>query len=177
MRELFSMVPNFKNMKLSLSANLQKLSEYKQDTNEEYMESISFGSFELSDIPPSVTNNFHSSTENGALNYEQQILNEKKEMRKAHKDICREIYFIEVILDKIEIGLNALPKHRQEILQMKYWESYTWNEVVESLKKSDIFYSKKRIQEFAKKDMAKLNMIALIDMKMYENVLALINID
>ena len=175
MRELFILVPLLKNIKISLDADLKRLTDYKKDSDNDYIEGLTFSNFELSDMPHSNTNAFHSVTENGALNYKQVIKNEAKEVKKALKEITKEMCHIEIVLDKIEIGLNALTQSQSDVLKLKYWQNATWNEIVDSLKKNNIFYSKSQIQRIAKKGIIKINVIALINMEMYKNVKELIN--
>ncbi|HAS91776.1 MAG TPA: hypothetical protein DCS12_05905, partial [Clostridiales bacterium] len=105
----------------------------------------------------------------------QVIKNEAKEVKKALKEIIKEMYHIEIVLDKIEIGLNALTQTQIDILKLKYWQDNTWNEIVECLKKDKVYYSKRQVQTIAKKGIIKINVIALIDMEMYNNVKELIN--
>ena len=175
MRELFTLVPLLKNIKISLDSDLRRLTDYEKDSDNDYIEGLTFSNFELSDMPHSNTNTFHSVTETGALNYKQVIKNEAKEIKKAIKDTTREMYHIEIVLDKIEIGLNALTQTQTDILKLKYWQNYTWNEIVECLKKDKIYYSKRQVQTIAKKGIIKINIIALINMEMYKNVKELIN--
>lgn len=175
MKELFALVPLLKNIKISLNSDLKRLTDFKRDSDNDYIEGLTFSNFELSDMPHSNTNAFHSVTENVALNYKQVIKNEAKEVKKALKEIVKEMYHIEIVIDKIEIGLNALTQTQIDILKLKYWQDNTWNEIVECLKKDKVYYSKRQVQTIAKKGIIKINVIALIDMEMYNNVKELIN--
>lgn len=175
MKELFTMLPLLKNMRLSLGADLKRLAEYTKDEDVDVIEGMTFNNFRLSDMPHSNTNAFHSSAEDGALNYKEVISNEAKEIRKACKETIKEIYYIEVIDDKIGIGLNALTELQRDVLKLKYWQNNTWNEIIEQLSRDNkVFYSKRQIQRFTKDSMEKLKTIALIDLEMYRNVTALI---
>ena len=146
MKELFALVPLLKNIKISLNSDLKRLTDFKRDSDNDYIEGLTFSNFELSDMPHSNTNAFHSVTENGALNYKQVIKNEAKEVKKALKEIIKEMYHIEIVIDKIEIGLNALTQTQIDILKLKYWQDNTWNEIVECLKKDKVYYSKRQVQ-------------------------------
>jgi hypothetical protein len=101
----------------------------------------------------------------------------KKDAERAIKEIIREIYYIEIVLDKIEIGLNSLGKVQQEILTQRYWENKAWDEIIDCLKTENVFYSDSSIRRKAKFALKKLNTIALIEMNIYKNVIALININ
>jgi hypothetical protein len=176
MKELFTLVPLLENMKLSLDADLKRIVAYKKDEDDYFIEGMTFNNFGLSDMPHSNTNAFHSSTEDGALNYKQAISDEEKAIRKAYRETIREIYYIEVVSDKIKIGLNALTELQRDVLKLKYWQNNTWNEIIDFLSKDNrIFYSKRHIQRFTNSAIDKLKTIALIDMEMYKNVKLLIN--
>jgi len=174
MKELFSLVPLLKNIKLSLDADLKRVKEYAKDADDDYIKGMTFNNYELSDMPHSNTNSFHSTTENGALLYQQTIDNEAKENKKAVKEIIKEIYCIEVILDKIEIGLKGLTEIQKELLPLKYWEAKTWNEVAQHLKNEKKYYSEWQIQANVKKAIKQINIIAMIDMESYKKVKSLI---
>ena len=175
MKELFILVPLLKNVKISLDSDLKRLTNFKRDSDNGYIEGLTFSNFELSDMPHSNTNAFHSVTETGALNYKQVIKNEAKEVKKALKEIIKEMYHIDIVLDKIEIGLNSLTETQREIIQLKYWEEKTWNEIIQALICTNDFYSKKQIRIISDKAMRKLRTVAMIDTEMYKNVIALIN--
>lgn len=176
-RELLSLVPILKDIRLSLQAEIKRNVDYVNDTDSDVIESMTFGDFRLSDMPFANTNETSDKTANIAMNYEKQISNEAKQAKYAIKEITRELYCIEVILEKTEIGLNSLSKVQQEILTQKYWENKTWNEIIEFLKTQDVFYSNSSIRGKAKSALKKLNTIALIEMNIYKKVIALININ
>ena len=151
MKELFALVPLLKSIKLSLDADLKRVSGYTKDADDDYIEAMTFSNYELSDMPHPNTNAFHSKTEDGALLYQQTIDHEAKENKQAVKETIGEIYCIEVILDKIEIGLKGLSQTQQEILKLKYWEEKTWNEIIDALKEKDSKNFVKQIILFDKK--------------------------
>lgn len=172
MRCLLSLVPELENKILSLKAELKRLEEFEKDNNNnDYIESAMFGNVRLSDMPCANTNKTPDKTADIAVSHEQQMSHEAKEIKRAKKDIVREIYNIETILDKVRIGLNSLGKIQREILQFKYWENKTWDEIIEYLKTKNIFYSKKHIRYKAKNSINKLNSVAMIDIKIYQNVI------
>lgn len=177
MENLFSLIPDLKNMKLSLSTELKKLSDYAKDNENDYIESMTFGSCELSDMPHANTNETSDKTASTALLYQQQINSEAKEVKEASKQIVKEIYCIEIVLDKIEIALNSLGKIQKEILDLKYWQNNTWGEIIDKLKKNNSFYSKWQIQEIVKKSIRKINIISMIDIEAYNKVLRLVERD
>ena len=177
MKELLTLVPTLKDIRLSLQAEIKRNADYVNDTDRDVIEGMTFGDFRLSDMPFANTNETSDKTANIALNYEKLISNEAKEAERAIKEIIREIYYIEIVLDKIEIGLNSLSKVQQEILTQKYWENKTWDEIMEHLREQKIFYSKVGIRKKTKQTIKKINTIALIEMNIYKKVIALININ
>ncbi len=174
-KELFSLIPTLKSMKLSLDVELQRCRDFVNDEDEIVIEGMTFGDFRLSDMPFANTNETSDKTANIAINYEKEISNETKEANKAIKQITKEMYYIEIILDKIEIGLKALNCIQKEVLELKYWKSCTWNEILKYYESKNVFYSKRHIQRFTKDSLEKLRIIALIDLEMYKNVIGLIN--
>lgn len=162
-------------MKLSLDVELQRCKNFVNDEDNIVIEGMTFGNCRLSDMPFANTNETSDKTADIALNYEKLINNESKEAKKAIKQITKEMYCIEIVIDKIEIGLNCIGRVQQEVLKLKYWENKTWDEIMEYLKEQNIFYSKVGIRKNTKKAIKKLNTIALIDLDMYKNVIALIN--
>ncbi len=177
MKELLTLVPTLRDIRLSLQAELKRNADYVNDTDCDVIEGMTFGDFRLSDMPFANTNETSDKTANVALNYEKLISNEAKEAERAIKEIIREIYYIEIVLDKIEIGLNSLGKVQQEILTQRYWENKTWDEIIEYLKTKNVFYSNSNIRRKTKFALKKLNTIALIEMNIYKKVIALININ
>lgn len=175
MKELFSVVPLLKNMKLSLRTELQRCKNYSDDEDSFVIESMTFGNCELSDMPFAKTNETSDKTSDIALEYHSKINNEAKEAKKAIKEIVKEIYCIDIVIDKIEIGLNSIGRTQQEVLKLKYWEGKTWDEITEHLKTQKIFYSKKCVRDKAKLSVKKLNTASLIDLDIYKNVKTLIN--
>ena len=177
MKELLTLVPTLKDIRLSLQAEIKRNADYISDTDSDVIEGMTFGDCRLSDMPFANTNETSDKTANIAMNYNKLISGEAKQAKQAIKEIARELYCIEVILDKIEIGLNSLGKVQKEILTLKYWEDKTWDEIIEYLKTQEIFYSKKHIRTKAKLALKKLNTIALIEINIYKKVIALININ
>ena len=174
-KELLLLIPMLRSMKRSLDVELQRCINFVNDEDITVIEGMTFGNCRLSDMPFANTNETSDKTSDIALNYEKQICSEAKEAKKAIKQITREIYYIEVIIDKIEVGLKSVNKTQREILALKYWQGYSWNEIVVELEKQKCFYSKRQIQRFNKISLEKLKTIALIDIDMYKNIKALIN--
>lgn len=175
MKILFSLMPTLKSMKLSLDVELKRNIEFTKDEDGDYIEGMTFGDCGLSDMPFANTNETSDKTASIALSYEKQISNEYKEAKKAIKEICKEIYCIEIILDKIEIALNALNKSQREILELKFWQEYSWNDIMKNLNANKIFYSKRQLQNYVNKAVDKLRTVAMIDIEMYKNVIGLMN--
>lgn len=177
MKELLTLVPTLRDIRLSLQAELKRNADYVKDTDCDVIEGMTFGDFRLSDMPFANTNETSDKTASVALNYEKLISNEAKEAERAIKEIIREIYYIEIVLDKIEIGLNSLGKVQQEILTQRYWENKAWDEIIDCLKTENVFYSDSSIRRKAKFALKKLNTIALIEINIYKKITALININ
>lgn len=88
------------------------------DINEEILESMCLPISVMSDMPKSVTNRINSITENVALNYNQNLTEATKEIHKLNRDI-----------EKVEIALKRLKDIDRFLINKKWIEDLSWNEV------------------------------------------------
>ena len=174
MKQLLAMVPDLRNMKLSLEAELKRLQAFEKDMDSEYIESATFGNCVLSDMPFSNTNETSDKTGDIAASYQKQITNEAREIKKSIKEVIREKYNIEVVLDKVELGMRSIGESQRKVLELKYFQCYTWNEILRELDSDKSYYSKTQVQRIVKSSVSKLTTITLIDREIYENVISLL---
>ncbi len=172
MKQLLILVPDLRNMKLSLDSELKRLQEFEKDMDSDYIESATFGGFELSDMPFAKTNKTSDRTADIAISHQNNI--EAKEIEKAKKEVVREKYYIEAVLDKIEIGLRAVGKVQSKVVELKYYRDYPWNEILTEIESDKFFYSRAKIQRMVKRTIIKLTTITMIDVQMYKNVMSLV---
>lgn len=108
-------------------------------------------------------------TGNIAMNYRKQL---EKENEQLIKDLESELFILQLVLDKLNIGLRRLPSIQQQILWRFYVENKTWIEVLDLL---DDYISKDQAQRQRRDAIERLQVMCRITISQYQEVAKLLN--
>lgn len=82
-----------------------------------------------------------------------------------------ELSILQLILDKLNIGLKALPVEVREVIMCKYFEGFTWAEINYKL-----YINKQQGQRKRRNGIEKMRGICRITLNQYNQVLIILNI-
>ncbi len=169
---LFKALPTLLAIKESLQLDIDRLGVINSEEIDDYIYTQVIGNKVLSDTPPSgkISDTTGDVAESHKHNIDQAYDN-------ALKSIKKDRFSIDLVDDKLNIALRRLPLLNQQILKLFYWEKKTWAEVLEELKISNNYMTKRQVVIRRKNSLEKIQSISKITVETYANVIRLMEVE
>lgn len=107
-------------------------------------------------------------TSNIALSYRGEL---EKENNELLIKLQQELFTLQIVLDKLDIGLRGLPQETTNVIVCKYINNLTWNEIGDQM-----LVSRSQAQDIRKKGIERLRAICRITIVQYDIVAGLLNL-
>lgn len=117
----------------SLKEKLRFRGKINIETEDDVIKGLSMGAKAISNMPVSATNKFHSSTEDAAMNYRDEVINTNsfniEQVKSSISNIEFELEPLRKAVQQVDIFLDGLTDRERFIAEKFYIHAWTWEEV------------------------------------------------
>lgn len=113
-------------------------------------------------------NHVSDKTANIAIDYRDKM---KQENQELSMQLQEELFILQLVLDKLDIGLRALPEETRKVIEIKYFDNLAWFQVEMKLP-----LSKHQAQDMRKSGIDMLRAISRIRVEEYEKAMKLLSL-
>ena len=167
--KLFEVWPMLERIKENSAIETKLIEAVKNENIDEWIYSLAIGNKVLDDLPHPHTNS--SPTERIAMSYAKTI---EHELLDTSEEVKKEIMLLFLVDIKLKIAFDGLTPLQQKILKLFYWEKKTWAEILSQLAKEKEYLSKHQAQVQRKEGIRRLAITSRITVKVYEDVMRII---
>ncbi|MDU5081227.1 hypothetical protein [uncultured Tissierella sp.] len=135
---------------------------------DDFIESLALKRVAFDGVKVRVEGHISDKTASTALNYRKKLEQENNQLLYKLRE---ELFILQMVLDKINIGFRALPGEAREVIMYKYFEDLTWGDIEHKL-----YITKHRGTNIRKKGIERLCAICRITIKQYEEIMKLLKL-
>jgi len=134
----------------------------------DFIEGISLGRSSLANTAVDTGTYVSDKTSSTALSYKYRMEQAKDDI---YHELTKELAAINIVLDKLNIGLRALPEETRKIIELKYFEDLFWVDIERRLVRSV-----SSMQDMRRKGIKTLCSVSRITNKQYVETMRLLNL-
>lgn len=160
---LIKLYPDLQGMAKSIRAQMKCI--MNSGDIDDTIHSMALSHLSFDEVPSFSSGSVNDKTGRIALEFETKL---SHELQSSLSELRSELLLVEVVLCKLDIALRTLTKVQREIIELKYWEGFVWNEIADK-----VIVSESNVKEQRKKGIERICKISRIDINTYELIMKL----